>query len=129
MTPLRKLAAIGRDQKRKMREMGRLEAGGAKDQDVLEGVRQMVLPANDVADAEIDIVGAGSEMVRRRAAASEKGEVFDIVRHLRLLAVDEVVKGDGFTGTARDTKAENEFFAEGGAMVALFAEKFRVGPD
>ena len=108
VTPFGELAAVGRDQQRKMRELGRLEAGGAEDQDVLEGVGEMVLPANDVADAEIDIVGAGSEMVSGSAAASEKSEVFDIVGGLDLFAINRVVKADLSARAPRNAEPQSK---------------------
>ena len=52
----------------------------------------MVLPADDVADAEVDVVGAGSKMIGGSAIASEQREILDIFRQLRLLAIDQVVK-------------------------------------
>ena len=55
-----------------------------EDQHVLERVRQMILTANDVADAQIHVIGAGRHVIRRHAVAAKKSEVFDIRRHLGL---------------------------------------------
>ena len=41
-----------------MRELRRFHTGRLEDQDVLEGVGEVVLPADDVADAQVRIVGA-----------------------------------------------------------------------
>ena len=46
---LGKLRAVGRDQQRQVREVGRLGAGGLEDQHVLEGVGEVILAADDVA--------------------------------------------------------------------------------
>ena len=107
-----------------MRELRRLETGGAEDQDVLEGVGQVVLAAHDVADAEIDVVGAGGQVIGRRAVAAEQREVFDIVGGFGLLAVDESVKRDGFAVSRGTRNRTHEFFAGGGAAVAFFARNF-----
>ena len=47
---------------------------------MLEGVREMVLPADDVTDVQIGIIGARGQMVSRIAIGAEKREVFYIVR-------------------------------------------------
>ena len=73
-----------------MRELGELGSGGAENQDVFERVGQMVLTAHDVADAQVDIVGAGGQMVGGRAVAAEQGEILDVVDGFRLVAEDEV---------------------------------------
>jgi hypothetical protein len=84
----------------------------------------MVLAAHNVRDPEIDVIGAGGEMVGRSAAASQKREILNVSGHLGLLAVDEIAKGDGFTGVARDAKTKDELLAERGATIALFAGDF-----
>src|ERR1700722_3351754 len=50
---LGKFGAVGRDEQGKMREMRRGSAQAFKNEQVLEGVGQVILAANDVADAEI----------------------------------------------------------------------------
>ncbi len=79
-----------------MRELRRLQARSAENQDVFERVGEMILPAHDVADAQIGVVGAGGQMIRRAAIAAQQREVFDVGGHLRLLAIDKVVECDGF---------------------------------
>ncbi len=77
----RKLGAVGRDQEREMRELrqgGVRRLCGFEDQDVLEGVGEMILAADDVADVEIDVVGAGRHVIGRDAVAAEQREVFDV---------------------------------------------------
>ena len=88
MLALGKLAPSGATSKRKMREMRRLDAGRVENQNVLERVGEMILPADNVADAEIGVIGAGGQMIRRRAVAAQKREVLDIGGGFRLLAVD-----------------------------------------
>src|SRR3984957_4199838 len=56
---LGQLRTIRRNQQRQMRELRRLRAQGFKNQYVLEGIGQMILAANNVADPQVDIVGAG----------------------------------------------------------------------
>ena len=87
---LGKLGSVGRDEQREVRELRRLKTGGAEDQDVLEGVGEMVLSADDVGDAEIDVVGAGGEVVGGGAGASKEREVFDVFGGFGLVAVDSV---------------------------------------
>ena len=60
------------------------EAGGDgsetfKDEDVLEGVGQVVLPADDVGDAEVGVVKAGGQVVGGVAVRAEEREVFDFI--------------------------------------------------
>ena len=81
---LRKLRAVGSDQQRQMRELRRLDAERLENQHVLEGVGQMILAANDVADAQIGIVGAGGHVIGRHAVAAQQREIFDIGRRLSL---------------------------------------------
>src|SRR5271154_4038513 len=98
-----------------MGELRRLEICGAEDQDVFEGVGQVVLTAYDVADAEVDVIGAGSQVIGWRAIAAEKREVFDIGGGFRLLAVDMVCKADVFGCIARNAESQNELLAGCGA--------------
>ncbi len=63
MLALGELGAVGGDQQGEMGELGRRRAEGFEDEQVLEGVGQVILAADDVADAEIGVVGAGGEVV------------------------------------------------------------------
>ena len=96
---LESLVPSGRDQQRQMRELRRLRPDRFKNQDVLERVGEMILAANDVADAQIGIVGAGGQMIRRRAVAAQQREVLDVGRGLGLLAINAVVKRISRTGS------------------------------
>ncbi len=82
---LGEFGAIGGDQQRKMRELRRLDAEPFEDQQVLEGVGEVILAADDVADAEIGVVDARGEVVGRHAVRAQQGEVFDLVGQLGLL--------------------------------------------
>jgi hypothetical protein len=84
----------------------------------------MVLSANDVADAQIDIVGTRREVVSGHAIGTEQRKVFDIIGGFDLLAIDGVIEANLFAGTPRDTEAESERFSGGGAAIALGARKF-----
>ncbi len=84
-----------------MGELRGFDTGGAEDQNVLERVGEVVLTAYDVADAEIDVVGAGGEVIGGRAVAAEQGEVFDIGGGFGLLAVDVIGEADIFGHVAR----------------------------
>ena len=103
---LRELGSIGRDQQRKMRELRRRDAGGFEDQDVLEGVREMVLAADDVADPQIGIVGAGGQVIGRHAVGAQQREVFDVGAGFHLLAVDGIFEANCLPAS-RGTRKRN----------------------
>ncbi len=63
MFALGELGAVGGDEQRQMGELRRRDAEGFEDEQMLEGVGEVILAANDVADAEIGVVDAGGEMV------------------------------------------------------------------
>ena len=54
----------------------------------------MILAANDMADLEIDVVGARGQMIGRHAVAAQEREVFDVVGRFDLLAINGVVEAD-----------------------------------
>ena len=78
------LGAVGGNQQRKMGELRRGGTDAFKDEDVLEGVGEVVLAANDVGDAQVGVVDAGREVIGRVAVAAQEGEVFDLVGWLGL---------------------------------------------
>ncbi len=116
---LGEFGAIGRDEQREVREGGRLATGRFEDEHVLESVGEMVLPADDVADAQVGVVGAGSQVIRRHAVGAEQREILDIGGGLGLLAVDAIGEAHGAFGVARDAVAQGEGLARGGTAVAL----------
>src|ERR1035441_8778205 len=70
-----KLGAIGRDQQGQVGELRRGGAGGFEDEHMLEGVGEMVLAADDVADAQVGVVGAGGQVVGGHAVAAHEREI------------------------------------------------------
>jgi len=89
-----------------MREGGRLDAQCFKGQQMLEGVAEVILTANDVGDAEIGVVGAGGQVVCGVAVGAQQGEVFNLVGLFGLLTINGVGEGQGAVLAARDAKAE-----------------------
>jgi hypothetical protein len=84
----------------------------------------MVLPANNVADAQIDVVSTRSEVVGGHAIGAEQRKVFNVIGGFDLLAVDGVIEANLFAGTPRNTETEGERFSGGSAAIALGARKF-----
>ena len=91
------LRSVGRDQQGEMRELRWLDTCCLKNQDVLERVGEVILAAHYVADAEINVIGAGGEVIGRGAVAAEEREIFDISGWSGLLTVDCVTERDCFT--------------------------------
>ena len=90
-----------------MSESRRDGAGGFEDQLVLEGVREMLLSADDVRDAQVGIVGAVRQVIGGHAVTAQKCEIFDIGIGLGLFAVDGVLELDvaGATWTCTPSTA------------------------
>ena len=86
----------------------------------------MILAADDVADAEIGVVGARGEVIGGHAVRAQQGEVFDLVGELGLRAVDAIGEAQGTALAARDAIAEGEGLATGGAAVAGFSRSSRM---
>ena len=118
---LGELGAIGRHQQRQVGERGRGDAEGFEDQDVLEGVGDVVLPAHDVADAQVGVVGAGAQVIGGHAVAAQQGEILDIGGGFGLRAVDGIGEFDVADGFARHAEAQREGLSGGGAAVAFGA--------
>ena len=123
MLALGELGAIGGNEQGKMGELGRLSAEGFEDQQMLEGVGEVILAANDVGDAQIGVVHAGGQVVGGHSIASQQGEVLDLVGELGLLAVDAVREAQR-TAIAGNAVAQGEGLAGAGAAIALLAAKF-----
>ncbi len=126
---LGELGAVGRDEQRKMRKLRRLCSEALEDEQVLEGVGEVILAANDVADAQIGIVDAGGEVVGRHPIRPQQGEVFDLVGELGLLAIDAVGKAQGPVVATGNAIAKGKGLARGGAAVAFFARQFAHARD
>src|SRR5208282_3951125 len=121
---LGELRAIGGDEQRKMRKLWRLGASAFENEHMLVGVGEMILAADNMADAEVDVVGTGGEVVGGHAVGTQEGEVFDVVVGFNLLAVDRVIETYLFAGAAGNTKAKRKGFSGGGSTVAFGARKF-----
>ena len=111
MFALRQLRSIGRNQQRQMRELRRLGTRRLKDQNVLERIRQVVLSANNMADIQVDIVGAGSHMIGRHPAASQQREILDIGRSFRLRSIHRVVENNFRASLPRHPESQHKRLA------------------
>ena len=83
----------------------------------------MILAANDVADAQVGVIGAGGQMIGRHAVAAQQGEVFDLIGQLGLLAIDGIDKAQDAVVAAGHAEAQRKGFPGGGAAVALGARE------
>src|SRR5262250_3474368 len=83
----------------------------------------MVLAADDVADLEVDVIRAGSEMVGGHAVAAQQSEVFNVVGGLDLVSIDGVAEPDALTRSARHAEAQRERLSGGSTAVAFLARK------
>ena len=106
-----------------MREPRRLHSGRFENLNVLEGVGDVVLAANDVADAQVGVVCAGGQVIRRHAVAAEQSEIFDIGGGFGLLAEDTIFEMNHSPALARHAEAQRERFARRRPPVAFRARK------
>ena len=67
MLALGEFGAVGGDEQGKMSELGRLCAESLEDEQVLEGICEVILAADDVSDAEISVVDARGQVVGGKA--------------------------------------------------------------
>ena len=77
--------------------MAVLRHGGAErleDADVLEGVLDVVVAADDVGDALVDVVDDVGDVEDRRAVRTDDREILDVLRLLRHVALHDVVELD-----------------------------------
>src|ERR1017187_3308746 len=79
----------------------------------------MVLAADDVTDAQVGVIRAGSQVISRHAIAAQQREVLDIRRGFDLLAVDGVAKAHVGGAIARHAEAQHKRLSGRGAPVAL----------
>src|SRR6202521_4338544 len=107
-----------------MRELRRIGASAFENQHVLVSVREMVLSADDVADTEVDVVGAGGEVVGGHAVRTEEREVFDVGGGFDLLAVDRVSEADLFGCPPGNTEAKGEGLSSRGSAITFGAGEF-----
>ena len=107
-----------------MRELRRCRTEGLEDEQMLKSVGEVILAADDVADAEIGVVDAGGEVVSGESIGTKLGEVFDLGGELGLLTVDAVSEAESAVLAAGDTIAEGEGLTGGGAVVRFFRGQF-----
>ena len=77
-----------------MRELGRRDAEALEDQQMLEGVGEVILAADDVRDAQVGVVGAGGQVIGGIAVRAQQGKVLDLVGELGLRAINGVGKAE-----------------------------------
>src|SRR4029077_583321 len=106
-----------------MRELRSLPSGSLKDQDMLERVGEMILPANHVGDPQINVIRARGQVIGRHPVGTEQREVFDILGKLALLAVDRIAEAHFLARTTRDPKTQREGLTRGSAPIALVPRK------
>ena len=73
--------------------MGKLRQGsadGLEDEHVLKSVGEVILPAHDVRNVQVDIVGTGRHMIGRHSVAAQQREVLDISSVFRLLSINQI---------------------------------------
>src|ERR1041385_1763108 len=92
MFALRELGSVWRYQQRKMRKLWWLCPCSFEDQNMLEGIGEMVLSTDDMAYMKVDIVSTGCQVVSRHAIAAQQSEVFDIGSGFCLLAINRIGK-------------------------------------
>ena len=84
----------------------------------------MILTADDLADFQVRIVGAGSHVVSGHGIAAQQREVFNIVGFLRLGTVHSILKFHGTAFPTRHPEAQNKGFPSGGARIAFSHAQF-----
>src|ERR1700692_4205533 len=82
----------------------------------------MVLPADDMGDAQGGVVGAGSEMVGRHAVGAKQREILDVVGGLQLVAVNRIAESHN-PAVAGRAKTQGEGLACGGTAITLGRRK------
>src|SRR6267378_6460439 len=102
-----------------MSKLRRSRARGLENQHVFESVGQMVLAANNVANAQVHSVCTGSQVISRHAVAAQQRKVLDVGGRLHLLAVHCVGKSHQLPALPRHAKTQSKWFSRGGAAVAL----------
>ena len=78
-----------------MGEGGQGGPEGLEDQELREGVREVLLGADDVGDLHLDVVDDAGEVVERRAVGADDHEVADLVGRERDVPLDQVVEHQG----------------------------------
>src|SRR5438552_18853209 len=88
--PLRQFS-FGRDQQRLMRELRSLRTQAQEHLDLRRAVRDMVLAAHDVRDAQVDVVDHARQQIEPGAVLAPDDRIAQELWVEALLAADEVV--------------------------------------
>src|SRR5256885_13824913 len=104
-----------------MRELRWRKTRRFKDQDMLKSIREMVLAADDVANAKVGVIRARGQVIGRHAIGTQQGEVLDVGSGLQLLAVDRVAEADRLTALPRDAETQSKRLSGIGTAVTFFA--------
>src|ERR1700756_152339 len=107
-----------------MRKLRGREVRGFEDQYVLVGVREMVLAANNMADAQVGVVGTGCQVIGRHAIGAQEREVLNVGGSLHLLAINGVRETHDSSTLARHAIAQCEGLSRSSAAIAFLARKF-----
>ncbi len=114
---LGELGAVGAEHRRQVRVDGRLGAERADDVDLPRRVVDVVVAADHVRDAHVDVVDDDAEVVGRRAVAARDDEVVELGVGDLDAALDLVVPGDG--ARERILEADHRRDAGGGVLPGL----------
>ena len=123
---LGELGAIGGDQQGEMGELGRLGAEGLEDEQVLEGVGEVILAADDVADARDRRRRRRRRGGRWASRLSAAGRSLPPRRRAWTARRRRRHEVQGAALAARHAIAQGERLARGGAAVAFFAGSSRM---
>jgi hypothetical protein len=102
-----------------MRELRRRAACSFEDKNVLESIRKMVLPANDMRDTQIGVIGTRGEVIGGHPIGAEQGKIFNVRGGLHLFAVDRIGKAHDLAAFAGHAKPQGERLSGRGTAVAL----------
>ena len=92
MLPFGELALPGRpEDERQVREAWRRPTEGLVDQELFEGVREVILAADDVRHLHQVIVDHDREVVDRNPARADQDDILDVLRMNRHRAPDQVI--------------------------------------
>src|SRR5579884_3105857 len=90
---------------------------------MLERIREVILPSNDVSDAQLGIVRTRCQVIGGHSVASQQGKVLDVCRGLRLIQINAIVKADLLLAISRHAEPQGERFSRGSTPLALLSRK------
>ena len=80
----------------------------------------MILAADDVADAQIRVVGTRCHVIGGQCVAAEQREILNVGGGFRLFSVDQILEHHCIARLARHTIAHHEGFAGRRTTIAFF---------